>query len=282
MENLFTINNIDTDKRTKLETQYEYLEALLHTTTPNHTSECKSFNFNSTDRVGWMILEFDIKPNLSLNKNITYTKAYIEAEVGLEPTLIAIQEDIILVGHLFPNPPTTLNTELLDKYIYFKDVRTALTHSLEANWDVTDNYKEIKTYSNFLQNIFYLSGNIFEIGMFQEMLDEYKESPMFEKIILQKKAYGGYKSGISKRAMILGKRRRLTESATKGRARIAKNKLKEVIRHIIKTEKEPNFSIRYIVELSKEIFDKGLCHKTVAKYLKVYKKRYIRFINRTV
>ena len=281
VENLFTINNIDTDKRTKLETQYEYLEALLHTTTPNHTSECKSFNFNSTDRVGWMILEFDIKPNLSLNKNITYTKAYIEAEEGLEPTLIAIQEDIILVGYLFPNPPTTLDINLLDKYIYFKDVRTALTHSLEANWDVTvDKYYETKTYSNFLENTFYLSGNIFEIGMFQEMLDEYKESPMFERIIRQKKSYGGYKSGITKRAMTLDKRRELTVYAAKGRARIAKNKLKEVIRHISKTEVNPNFSIRHIVEVSKEICDKGLCHKTVAKYLKIYKKRYMRFINR--
>jgi len=283
VKNLFTINKIDTDQRNKVEVQYEYLEALLHTTTPNYTSECKSFNFNSTKRVGWMILEFDIKSHLSGNENITHTREYIEAEIGLEPTLIAIQENIILVGYLFPNPPTTLDLNLLDKYIYFKDVRTALTHSLEANWDVTiDKYNETKIYSNFLENAFYLSGNIFEIGMFQEMLDSYKETPMFERIIRQKQSYGGYKSGITKRAMTLDKRRELTVYAAKGRSWIAINKMKNVIRHIIKTEKEPNFSIKHIVGLSKEICDKGLCHKTVAKYLKVYKKRYVRFINRTV
>jgi len=283
VKNLFTVNEVDTDQRNKVEVQYEYLEALLHATTPNYTSDCKTFNFNSTKRVGWIILEFGIKSHLSDNENITYTREYIEVEIGLEPTLIAIQEEIILVGYLFPNPPTTLDIDLLDKYIYFKDVRTALTHSLEAHWDVTiDKYNETKTYSNFLENTFYLSGNIFEIGMFQEMLDEYKESPMFERIIRQKKSYGGYKSGITKRAMTLDKRRELTVYAAKGRARIAKNKLKEVIRHIAKTEVSPNFSIRHIVEVSKEILDKGLCHKTVAKYLKVYKKRYLRFINRTV
>ena len=197
-----------------------------------------------------------------------YTREYIQAEVGLEPTLIAIQENIIIVGYLFPNPPTTINIELLDKYIYFKDVRTALTHSLEANWDVTvDKYNETKIYSNFLENTFYLSGNIFEIGMFQEMLDAYKETPMFEKIIKQKKAYGGHKAGITKRAMTLKERRELTVYATEKKTLITKDKLKKVIRHIIKRELDPNFSIRHIVDLSKEICDKGLCHKTVAKYL---------------
>jgi hypothetical protein len=280
-KNIFDINNILISKRSEVNIQNEYGEELLKATTPNFRTGCKTFNFNSDKRIGWIITEFDLQSNLTQKDNITYIRKHIQSRIGFEPTLVAIQEDTILVGYLFPNNPTISKKHSLDKYHYFSDVRTALTHSLKANWDVTvDTYNQTKTYSNVLENNFYLSGDIFEIGMFQEMLDDYKETPMFKKIISQKKAFGGYKAGISKRAMSSKKRRELTLSATRKRAVIAKGKLKEVIRHIIKTEKEPNFSIRHIVLVSKEIFDKGICSKTVAKYFKIYKKRYLRFINR--
>ncbi|WP_434658566.1 hypothetical protein [Sulfurimonas sp. NW9] len=268
VKNIFTLNHIDESIKNSADMQKEYLAVLLKAGTPNYRVDASSFQFNSKERVSWIILEFDLQTNLSENENIRYTREYIESEIGLEPTLIAIEEYYkVLVGYFFPNAPTTLQIKRLKKYNYFKDVRTALTHSLEANWDVTvDKYNETKRYSNFLDGIFYLSGNIFEIGVFQEMLNTYKDSPMFEKIIKQKKAYGGHKSGVTKRAMPLKERKKLTGQANIKRSVTAQNKLKEVLEHIVEREPNPNFSIRHIVQVSK-VLDKRMSHKTIAKYL---------------
>ncbi|WP_418641135.1 hypothetical protein [Sulfurimonas sp. ST-27] len=267
VKNIFTLNHIDESIINSADMQKEYLAVLLKAGTPNYKVDVPNFQFNSKERVSWMILEFDIQANLSENENIRYTREYIESEIGLEPTLIAIEEYKVLACYFFPNAPTTLQIKRLKKYNYFKDVRTALTHSLEANWDLTvDKYNETKTYSNFLQNAFYLSGNIFEIGVFQEILDEYKDSPMFEKIIKQKKAYGGHKSGVTKRAMPLKERKELTAQANIKRSVTAQNKLKKVLKHIVEREPNPNFSIRHIVQVLKEL-DKRMSHKTIAKYL---------------
>jgi len=138
-------------------------------------------------------------------------------------------------------------------------------------------YKQIspqtKIYSNFIQNAFYLSGNIFEIGMFQDVLDKYKNSPICKKVTNLEKAYGGYKAGITKRAMPLKDRKKLTASANAIRSALSIAKLQEVIKHIIQTEDDPNFSIKHIhiVKVSKEI-GKNLSHKTVAKYQKELKR----------
>ncbi|WP_418640625.1 hypothetical protein [Sulfurimonas sp. ST-27] len=273
VKNIFTLNHIDESIKNSADMQKEYLAVLLKAGTPNYKVDAPNFQFNSKERVSWIILEFDVQTNLSENENIRYTREYIESEIGLEPTLIAIEEYYkVLVGYFFPNAPTTLQIKRLKKYNYFKDVRTALTHSLEANWDVTvDKYNETKRYSNFLQNAFYLSGNIFEIGVFQEMLNTYKDSPMFEKIIKQKKAYGGQKSGITKRAMTETERRSLLNSAREKRSLLSKYKFQDTIEHIRRTENIPKFTISNIVKVSKELFDRGLSHRTVAKYLKDFK-----------
>jgi hypothetical protein len=272
VKNLFTLNQIDESVQNNTDIQKEYLAALLKASTPNYKIDASSFEFNSKERISWMILAFSLRTNLSANENIKYIREYIIAEIGLEPTLIAIEGEQIITGYLFPNSPTTLQVKRLRKYNYFRDTRRAVTHILEAKWNVkVENYHETKTYSNFIQNYFYLSGNIFEIGMFQAVLDEYKNSSRCKEVTKLEKAYGGYKAGITKRAMPLKDRKKLTASANATRSALSIAKLQEVIKHIIQTEDDPNFSIKHIVKVSKEI-GKNLSNKTVAKYQKELRK----------
>lgn len=48
---------------------------------------------------------------------------------------------------------------------------------------------------------------------------------------------------------------------------MSKVRLEETLLHIMDTEETPKFTIDNIVKTSKKIFDRGLGHKTVAKYL---------------
>lgn len=189
------------------------------------------------------------------------------SEVDMEPTFIAVEEQTILVGYFFPNCPTKKDSWRLKKYRYFKDVRTALTHTLEANWSVNvDNYYETKKYKNIFNSKYVLNGQIFEIGVFQDILDAYKETSMCKRIIKLKLAAAGVKSGITKREMSEEKRKLLTRSATEKNTLISKNKLEEVLLHIQKTEDKPTYSRYSIIKASKQL-KKPLSDKTVKKYL---------------
>jgi hypothetical protein len=266
--NLFDINNINMAERYTATTQNRYLIELLKSSTPNYKIECKTFNFNTADRVGWIILEFIKNNNLSDAQNIEYTNDYIKAETGIEPTLLVVQGKTVLAGYFFPNAPTTQDPFRLKKYRYFNDVRKALTHTLEAEWTIdTDNYNEVKEYKNILDCPYKLTSNVFEIGIFQEMLDAYKESQTFQTIIKLKLAAGGRKSGETKKKMSLVQRQALTEAATEKKVFMSKVRLEETLKYILNTEEKPKFTIDNIVKTSKKLFDKGLSHRTVAKYL---------------
>ncbi len=52
---------------------------------------------------------------------------------------------------------------------------------------------------------------------------------------------------------------------------MSKEKLDETLFYIMDTEETPKLTIDNIVKTSKEIFDRGLGYKTVAKYLKEIK-----------
>lgn len=215
-------------------------------------------------------VEFDTKVYTS--ENIKYINEFIKAEINVEPTLISLKNEILYVGFFFPNYPTTNDYERLKKYRYFKDVRKAITHSLEANWDVSvDNYNEIKIYPNLLDSKYLLICAIFEIGIFQNLLDTYKETDMCKIIIKKKLAYGGYKSGLAKANLSEEEKKLLTQPANEKKIFMSKVRLEETLLHIMDTEEIPKLTVGNIVTRSKEIFDRGLGHKTVAKYLKEIK-----------
>lgn len=267
-ENIFDINGVDKEKRYIKEIQELYLYELLKASTPNYKDQSRVFNFNKKEAVGWIVLEFDVEPNLSDIKNIEYTEAYISFCIGFEPTLVFVQDKTVYACFLFPNYPTTKDKNRLKKYIYFADVRTALTHSLNANWDVKiENYDELKEYKTIQNSKFKLYGHIYEIGAFQDVLDEYKQTSTFKQIIKQKQAYGGYLSGVSKRNKSLKERRGLVKAANKKKVLMSKERLEETVLHILDTEETPKLTIDNIVKTSKIIYDHGLSHKTVVKYL---------------
>ena len=116
-----------------------------------------------------------------------------------------------------------------------------------------------------------LIGEIFEIGIFQDLIDRYKETDMCKTIIKKKLAYGGYKSGLAKANLPEEERKLLTSSANEKKIHMSKVRLEETLLHILDTEETPKFTIDNIVKTSKKIFDRGLGHKTVAKYLKEIK-----------
>lgn len=270
--NLFDLNRVGKEERFMKKTQESYLIELLKATTPNFKADSPTFSFNTTKTIGWVVLEFEINSKLSASKNIKYIYEYIKAEINVEPTLISLMYGTLYVTFLFPNYPTTNDYERLKKYRYFKDVRKAITHSLEANWDVTvDNYNETKIYPNLLDSKYLLIGAIFEIGIFQDLLDKYKETDMCKTIIKKKLAYGGYKSGLEKAKLPEEERKLLTQPANEKKVFMSKIRLEETLLHIIDTEENPKFTIDNIVTTSKRIFDRGLGHKTVAKYLKEIK-----------
>ena len=268
-ENFFDINRVSKEERFLVKVQDLYLEALLKASTPNFKIDNNTFNFNRKEKIGWVVLEFNKEDNLSNSENIEYTNAYIDATIHMEPTLIFIQEKIVYVAFFFPNYPTTDDEIRLRKYRYFKDVRKALTHTLDANWSVDkeDYYNETTSYKNIYDSEFKLYGNIFEIGSFQEMLDEYKQSSICKKIIKTKLAYGGYKSGITKRNKSEEERQKMVEAANEKKIHMSKHRLKETVIHILDTQVNQKLTIDNIVRTSKKIFDRGLGHKTVAKYL---------------
>ena len=271
--NLFDMNRVSKKERYLRKVQNTYFEELLKASTPNFKIDSKTFHFNTENRIGWIILEFNVERNISAKKNIDYLKEYITSKINTEPTFIAIQNKLIFVGFFFPNYPTTNDKYRLKKYRYFKDVRIALTHFLEANWLVTvDNYNEVKEYENILNSQFKLYGNIFEIGVFQEMLDEYKQTSICKKVIKEKLSYGGTKSADNKRKMTLAKRKLLVEAANEKKIHMSKCRLEDTMKYILDTEINPKFTIDNIVKTSREVFyGKGLGHKTVAKYLKEIK-----------
>lgn len=276
--NLFDLNRISKEERNKPNTQQLYLEKLLKASTPNFKIDSKTFNFNTKDRIGWIILEFNKEnTNLSETKSIEYLNQYIMSNINIEPTLFAFEERTILVGYFFPNYPTTKDPTTKDpttkypwrlkKYRYFKDVRTALTHTLEANWSINvDNYNETKKYKNIFNSKFVLTGQIFEIGIFQDILDAYKETSTCKRITKQKQATDGVKSGITKREMSEEKRKELTRSATAKNTKMSKKKLKNVLLHVQKTQDKPTYSYYSIVKVSKQL-KKPLSERTVKKYL---------------
>lgn len=270
--NLFDLNRVGKEERFMKKTQESYLIELLKATTPNFKEDSPTFSFNTTKTIGWVVLEFDVNSKLSTSENIKYIYEFIKAEINIEPTLICVKYDVVYVSLFFPNYPTTNDYERLKKYRYFKDVRKAITHSLEANWDVTvDNYNETKVYPNLLHSKYLLIGEIFEIGVFQDLLDKYKETDMCKTIIKKKLAYGGYKSGLEKAKLPEEERKLLTQPANEKKVFMSKIRLEETLLHIIDTEEHPKFTIDNIVTTSKKIFDRGLGHKTVSKYLKEIK-----------
>lgn len=270
--NLFDLNGVDKEERFIENVQESYLIELLKATTPYYKENSPTFSFNSTKRIGWVILEFDVDSKLSASENIKYINEFIKAEINVEPTLISLKNEILYVGFFFPNYPTTNDYERLKKYRYFKDVRKAITHSLEANWDVSvDNYNEIKIYPNLLDSKYLLICAIFEIGIFQNLLDTYKETDMCKIIIKKKLAYGGYKSGLAKANLSEEEKKLLTQPANEKKIFMSKVRLEETLLHIMDTEEIPKLTVGNIVTRSKEIFDRGLGHKTVAKYLKEIK-----------
>ncbi len=266
--NMFDINGINKEERYTKDMQEQYLVSLLKSSTPNYSQNCKTFNFNRNDKVGWIVLEFNREEHLSQKDNIDFINQYIISEIKLEPTLIAVDGSILIVGFLFPNYPTTEDPLKLKKYRYFKDVRTSITHFLDSNWSVeVDNYNETKEYKNICNLNYLLTGNVFEIGIFQEVLDLYKETPTFQRIIKLKQSYGGQKSGATRKSMTITKRKQLTATANAVKVLNSKDRIKEVLIYIVETEEKPKFTIDNIVKTSKNIFEKGLSHGTVGKYV---------------
>jgi len=70
VKNLFILNKIDESVQNNTNIQREYLVALLKASTPNYKIDASSFEFNSKERISWMILEFALQTNLSTNENI--------------------------------------------------------------------------------------------------------------------------------------------------------------------------------------------------------------------
>ncbi len=268
-ENIFDINRVNKEERTLDKTQDLYLTELLKSSTPNYKIDSDTFNFNTQHRVGWIILEFTMEyKNLSNKENIDYINQYIIAEIGLEPTLITVVNETILVGYYFPNSPTCKDDMRLKKWVYFTDTRTAIYHTLEANWNVNvDNYNQTKEYANILTQAFLLTGQIYEIGVFQEILNSYKTTETFKKIIQLKQSNGGKKSGELRKKMPLEKRKESTGAANKKKISLSKERVKKTVLHILDKEDNPNLRVSNIVKSSKKIFEKGLSNNTVKKYL---------------
>ena len=276
-ENIFDINKVG-KKRFSENIQELYLENLLKASTPNYSKDNETFNFNTKERVGWIVLEFGINKRFSTLENIEYIKESIYYEIQLEPTLIYVQDATTYVGFFFPNSPTTKDEDRLLKYYFFKYIRTALTHTLKARWSVElENYNEVKEYNKIYKSSYQLYGNIFELAAFKQLLNEYQNSDLCKSIILKKQSHGGKKAGITKRAKTIDERKQFVEKANKARRSTSKDKLKEVLKVMLKTQESPNFSILNIVKVSREIAnnkdmpEKGLARKTVAKYLKEIK-----------
>jgi len=266
--NFFDTNGVNKEDRYTKEAQGLYLSELLKSSTPHWNENSKKMNFNTPERVGWIIIEFNIEnKNLSDVENIEYTRQFILSKTNIEPTLITIQNSTVLVGYFFPNASTTQDKERLTKYLYFCDVRKALMHTLEGNWSVqTDNYHETKQYDNIISSKFHLFGAVLEIGCFQELLDEHKQTDKYKAIISEKQAAGGAKSGVTKRAMPKDKRKLLTEAACKKKMHMAKNRVEKTVEHILNIEENPILSVYHIVRISKQI-KQSLSERTVAKYL---------------
>ena len=129
-KNLFDVNKVSKVDRYTKNKQEQYMEELLKASTYNYQKDNKLFSFNSEERITWILLEFDKKTDLSDKENIKYINEFIVHEINIMPTLISVQDDIVLVGYFFPNSPTS--TDKYTKYKYFIDIRIALTHSLEA------------------------------------------------------------------------------------------------------------------------------------------------------
>jgi len=275
VKNIFDTENISQTRRDSAFIQNKVLKQILKMTTPKYSVNCKNFKFNSKSRYGWIIAEFDVNEDLSDDENIKNIDDFILERIDMRASLIALSDDIIIVGFLFPNAPTTLEKDRLKKYNYFVDIRKALIHTINANWDVTKkNYNQLKSYKNIIDDPFYITGNVFELGMFTKVLTDYKKSARFDDIIKQQNAFGGQKAGVTKRKYQEKKRQRLTKNAIETKKKNASKKLDDTVIHILKTEKFPNLTIKHIVEVSKELFDKGLGNKTVAKYLPKIKEKY--------
>jgi len=266
--NFFTSNKINKEDRCTKELQELYLSELLKSSTPNWNENSKQFNFNTPERVGWIIVEFNIEnKNLSDIENIEYTRQFVLSKTDIEPTLVTVQNSTCLIGYCFPNASTTQDKERLTKYRYFCDVRKALMHTLEGNWSVqTDNYNETKQYDNIINSKFHLSGEVVEIGCFQNLLDTWKQTDTCKEIIRIKQAAGGAKSGITKRAMPKDKRKLLTEAACEKKMHMAQDRVEKTVKHILNTEDNPKLSIYHIVRISKQI-KQSLSERTAKKYL---------------
>ena len=275
VKNIFDSKNISQTRRDSAFIQNKVLKEILKMTTPKYSVNCEKFKFNSKARYGWIIAEFDVNEDLSDDENIKNIDDSILEKIGMRPSLIALSNDIIIVGFLFPNAPTTANDKRLKKYNYFKDIRKALIHTINAKWDVTKkDYNQLKNYKNIINDPFHFSGNVFELGMFKEVLSAYKISSRFNDVIKQQNAHGGKKAGVTKRKYSAKKRLELTQEAIVTKIYNSMKKLDNTVAYILKTEKSPNLTIKHIIEVSKELYDKGLGNKTVAKYLPEIKEKY--------
>lgn len=269
-ENIFDINRVSKKERLTQNTQIRYLSSLLRASTLNFKENTPTFRFNSETRLSWITLEFDLEyKNLSDKENIDYINQYIIAEIGIEPTLITIEEDnnIIIAAYYFPNAPWCKDDIRYKKCIYFKDTRIAICHMLDTNWNINvENYNQTKEYKNILQQPFLLTGNIFEIGIFQDILDDYKTTSTFKKIIKIKQSASGQKSGNIRKNMTSAQRKELSEAANEKRRSNSKEKMEETFLHIMNNEDAPNYSTKNIIQQSKKLFEKGLSNKTVPIY----------------
>ena len=266
--NFFDTNGVNKEDRYTKEVQGLYLSELLKSSTPHWNENSKKMNFNTHSRVGWIIIEFNIEnKNLSDVENIEYTRQFILSKTNIEPTLVTVQNSTCLIGYCFPNASTTEDKERLTKYRYFCDVRKALMHTLEGNWSVqTDNYNETKQYDNIINSKFHLSGEVVEIGCFQNLLDTWKQTDTCKEIIRIKQAAGGAKSGITKRAMSKEKRTLLTQPASEKIMFMAQDRVEKTVKHILDTEENPKLSIYHIVKTSK-LIKQGLSERAAKKYL---------------
>ena len=275
VKNIFDSKNISQVERDSEVMQKKILKEILKMTTPKYSVNCKNFKFNSKSRYGWIIAEFDVNEDLSDDENIKNIDDFILERIDMRASLIALSDNIIIVGFLFPNASTTLEKDRLKKYNYFVDIRKALIHTINANWDVTKkNYNQLKSYKNIIDAPFHFIGNVFELGMFTKVLTSYKISSRFNDVIKQQNAHGGKKAGVTKRKYSAKKRLELTQEAIVTKIYDSMKKLDDTIAYILKTEKSPNLTIKHIIEVSKELYDKGLGNKTVAKYLPEIKEKY--------
>lgn len=271
-ENIFDINGIGKNRYSKYE-QELYLVSLLKASTPNYTQEAERFNFNTKDRIGWIVLEFDIYERMPLSNNIKNIHEHIYAAIKIEPTLIYVQEKKIYVGFFFPNAPTTKDEDRLRKYKFFKHIRVALTHTLNALWSVeVKDYNEVKAYSNMLQSNYKLFGNIFELGAFKDLLNNYMNSSLSQKIILKKQSYAGKKSGVTKRSKSSEERQKYVQKAKESLNDTSREKLKKTLLYMLTQDESPDYRPTNIVRVSQKIFteesQRGLARKTVVKFLK--------------